>query len=254
MRWVSSFVVLLLAATAVLRAAEPLPPPPDRYVSDSAGILSPATISSLDSALDAFERETSSQVLVATFPHVPDDYTMEDFTQRTAESWGVGQNAEDNGAVFFIFSEDRELRIEVGYGLEGAVPDATAKNILDSEVTPRFRSSDFDGGVTAGVSAILAAAKGEYQGTGQTNANQSADTDNAVGFAVIIIIMLFAVANIIMASRKSGTHFDSRGRHRRGGGGFWFPTGGGGGSSGGGGGGFSGGCGGFGGGGASGGW
>ncbi len=263
MRWMSPIsALLLLTAATVLSAAEPLPPPPDRYVTDGAAILSSSTVASLDSQLDAFERETSSQVLVATFDRVPEDYAMEDFTQRTAESWGVGQRADDNGAVFFIFSEDRKLRIEVGYGLEGAIPDATAKQILDREVTPRFRSGDFDAGVTAGVSAILAAAKGEYQGTGRTNADgrsNADDSDNGSGF-IFFMIGLFIVANIVMAGRKSGTYFDPNGGHRRRGGGFFFPTGGGGGRSGGGGGfgggggGFSGGGGGFGGGGASGGW
>ncbi len=205
MRWAIQLSALLLAVTA-LRAADPLPPPPDRYVSDQAGILSPATIPTLDAKLEAFERETSSQVLVATFPRVPDGYAMEDFTQRTAESWGAGLKADDNGTVFFVFSEDRRLRIEVGYGLEGAIPDATAKSILDREVTPRFRSGNFDGGVTAGINAILAAAKGEYEGTGRTNADRS-DAGGSGGLTsfVFFIFALFIVVHLVLASRGGGT-------------------------------------------------
>lgn len=240
-------------------AAEPLPPKPARYVEDRAGILSPRTREALNARLEAFERETSSQVVVATFPRVPDDYALEDFTQRTAESWGVGRRERDNGAVLFVFPGDRKMRIEVGYGLEGAIPDATAAAIIGNVLQPAFRAGDFDGGVTRGVESLLAAARGEYRGTGRTVADRRAPESGFPGWLPFVVFFaLFLLANM---SRKRGRAYGRRGARDV----WWTPTigaggwsGGGfsGGSRGGGGfsGGFSGGGGRFGGGGASGGW
>lgn len=240
----------------LLPASGALPPKPDKYVEDAAGVLSPQAEAALNSKLDQFERGTSCQVLVATFPEVPADYQMEDFTQRTAEAWGVGQKQGDNGAVLFLFPGSRKLRIEVGYGLEGAVPDALAKRIIEREIVPSFRAGDFDGGVTRGVDAILAAAKGEYSGTGHTVADQQGRTvDEGIPLPVPLIILVFMLLLIMSATRNRGTYFGPGGRQS-----VWFPDSGrsdswgGGGSDGGSGGGFSGGGGSFGGGGASGGW
>ncbi len=238
-------------------SGQPLPPKPTQYVEDTAHILSPAAISALNAKLDAHERETSNQVLVATFPAVPENFAMEDFTQRTAEAWGVGQKPKDNGAVLFIFPNDRKMRIEVGYGLEGALPDAMALAIIRDEIRPSFQSGDFDAGVMKGVDAMLAAIRGEYKGTGRTNADETEDSD-APGVA-IFIVALVVVLLILRAASKNGRTYGRRssswwtsGSGWSGGGGSW--SGGFGGGSGGGGGGFSGGGGGFGGGGASGGW
>jgi uncharacterized protein len=167
--WLIPIAALALAAGAS-RAAEPLPPKPVEYVTDRAGILSAKTVAEWNKRLAAYERETSNQVLAAIFPTVPEGYAMEDFTNRTFDAWGVGQKKTNNGAVLFIFPNDRKMRIEVGYGLEGALPDATAKKILDNEVRPAFRSGNFDAGVSRGLEAILAAARGEYHGTDRTNA------------------------------------------------------------------------------------
>ena len=93
----------------------------------------------LNQGLDAFERETSNQVLVATFPRIPDGHALEDFTQRTAEAWGVGQSKDDNGVVLFVFPNDRVTRIEVGYGLEGAA-GRRYKRIIENEMLPSFRA------------------------------------------------------------------------------------------------------------------
>ena len=91
-------------------------------------------------------------MLVATFPRIPDGYALEDFTpKRTAEAWGVGQSKEDNGVVLFVFPNDRVTRIEVGYGLEGALPDIITKRIIENELLPSFRAGDFNAGIKAAV-------------------------------------------------------------------------------------------------------
>ena len=104
--------------------------------------------------------------MVAVFPKMQSDSSIEDYTVRVARSWQVGQKNKNNGAVLFVFVQDHKMFLQVGYGLEGVLPDALCKRIIDEQITPRFKAGDFDGGLTAGVQAILAATKGEYKGTG----------------------------------------------------------------------------------------
>ena len=254
----AGIAVACLCSAVSVSAAVKLPPKPAEYVEDQAGILSVPTRRALIAQLKQFERDTSNQVLVATYPNVPADFQLEDFTQRTAESWGVGQAQKNNGAVLFIFPQSRKMRIEVGYGLEAVIPDALAKRILDNEVRPAFRSGDFNAGVTRGVAAILAAARGEYKGTGTTVAQRKGQKADA--FPVLPLIFFLILLFLLVANRRSfggsGAFFGPGGRSD----GWsspnssWGGGGGGGGSFGGGGGGFDGGGGSFGGGGASGGW
>ena len=240
------------ASAVIAAAADPLPPKPTQFVSDRAGILSPQTIAALNSRLEAFERDTSNQVIVATFPNVPDGYVLEDFTQRTAEAWGIGQKKDDNGVALFVFPNDRRTRIEVGYGLEGALPDAIAKRIIENEMVPAFRAGDFNSGVSRGVNAILQAIRGEYKGTGRTSAEmEEGDQGSWIIFLLFILFMMIIIAANRNAIQR-GAYYGPRGRRT-----VWSPPIGGGGGfnrDSGGGGGFSGGGGRFGGGGASGSW
>jgi uncharacterized protein len=236
--------------------AMPLPAAPTDYVLDEAGALDASQRTLLTHELRQFERETSSQLVVAVIPKVPDDYVMEDFTQRTAEAWGAGRKQRDNGMVLFVFPESRQLRVEIGYGLEGAVPDALANRIINNEIVPSLRAGDIGGGVMRGADALMAAARGEYEGSGKTVAEENAlqgDPAASLIFWIILIIILIIV--IQRSHGRGGTVYTPRGRRD-----VFFPGSFGGGGSGGGfgggfgGGGFSGGGGGFGGGGASGRW
>jgi uncharacterized protein len=248
--WLLLTAAIAVSATAL--AADPLPPKPSQYVTDLAHILSPQTVAALNSRLEAFERDTSNQVIVATFPKVPDGYAVEDFTQRTAEGWGIGQGKDDNGVALFVFPNERKTRIEVGYGLEGALPDIVAKRIIENEILPAFRAGDFDAGVARGVNAILQATRGEYQGSGRTNAETEQDSDASwlMFLLFILIVMIIITAN---RSALRGTYYGPSGRRT-----VWTPPIGGGWSAGSrssrGGGSFRGGGGSFGGGGASGSW
>lgn len=237
---------LLLLGGLLAHAAEVIPPAPKQYFNDYASVIAPATAAHLNSTLADFERATSSQILVAIFPKMQSDSSIEDYTVRVAQAWKVGQKATDNGAVLFVFIGDRKMFLQVGYGLEGALPDALCKRIIEDEIKPHFKTGDYNGGLTAGVNAILAAAKGEYKGTGQTVADGARRRSGGANW-LPVIFFLFVVLAII--SRFSSGR---RGRHYSGGG--WTSGGGGWSSSGGGGGGFSGGGGSFGGGGAGGSW
>ena len=247
-----SIVGLLLSLwVAVAGAAETLPPAPTRYFNDYAGVVPAAQVDSLNRKLEEFERASSCQVVVAVFPKMESASSLEDYTHRLATAWKIGQQRKNNGVGLFVFVQERRLRIEVGYGLEGALPDALAKRIVEDEIKPFFRSGDYAGGLGAGVDAILKAVRGEYQGTGRTVAERAAlrGIDPALIMFLAWIALLITIAVLNQRLRGRGTVY------HRGGSSYWgsggFSGGGGGGFSSGG---FSGGGGSFGGGGASGSW
>lgn len=198
----------------------------------------------MDSIL-RFERATSNQIAVAIFRSLEGE-SLEDFTIQLAEAWRPGQAERDNGVILAIFVSDRKVRIEVGYGLEGALPDAVARRIIRNEITPAFRAGDYDRGVTAAVSAIMAATRGEYEGIDRR------DGGEPPSIVFILFVFLFFVLPILLRRAGGGRNVTGRGVFL---GGPFFGGGGRGGRSGGFGGGFGGfGGGSFGGGGASGGW
>ncbi|HEX4645982.1 MAG TPA: TPM domain-containing protein, partial [Verrucomicrobiae bacterium] len=186
---------LLLAVLCFhLSAAEIIPPAPAQYFNDYAHVVSPATAARLNQTLENFERETSNQILVAIYPKMQSDSSIEDYTVRVARAWRVGQAAKNNGAVLFVFIQDRKMFIQVGYGLEGALTDALCKRITADEISPRFKNGDYNGGLTAGVNAILAASKGEYKGTGRTVAgSRNRVNPGAIMGVIFFIIFLFVV-------------------------------------------------------------
>lgn len=238
------FLLLLwsLLTLAMPAAALDVPPSGGHYVTDLAGMLSAQTKLRLDQALAEFERSDSTQLAVLAIPSLEGE-SLEEYALKVAESWGIGQKGKDNGALLLIARDERKIRIEVGYGLEGRLTDLLTGRIIDNEITPRFKQGDFDGGVRAGVVAMIEAVRGEYQGTGRT---QSKKRRNPLGF---LAMLLFAGPFLLSVLGGQGRR-SSRRRH----GGFWIGGGGGGFGGGFGGGGFSGGGGGFGGGGSSGGW
>ena len=246
--WALCAVVLALAAgtAAAGFAAGPVPDKPVRWVTDRASVLSPGAAAAIDSKLEAFEKAQGSQVLIAIFPNLPQDEVLEDYTQRVAEAWRVGRAKQDDGVVLFLFVADRALRLEVGYGLEGALTDLESKHILQDTLIPYLRNGDYDGGFTVAADAILAAIQGEYTADARPAARPGQKGGGFIFFIVIIVLLI-----LISAARNRG----GRGSNWTGGGGWggggW--GGGGGGFGGGsfGGGGFSGGGGSFGGGGAS---
>jgi uncharacterized protein len=175
---------------------------------------------------------------------VPEGTFLEEYTVAAAQAWKVGQKDRRNGVVLFVFPKSRAARFEVGYGLEGALPDAIASRILREEAIPFFSKGDYSAGIDRAVTAVIAATKGEYRGRGPArNPNARQAKGGRVPVGLIVILVLF-VLPLLLGGRRRGFFFGGP----FGGGGF----GGGGGSFGGGG--FSGGGGSFGGGGASGNW
>ena len=238
---VASAVGVILAglfSTSVFAAAESLPL--TGRVMDHAGLLSAAAEVRLDRVLSEHEAATTNQLVVVTLPDLG-GHAIEERALQLARAWQLGQAERDNGAVLLIAAAERGIRIEVGYGLEGALTDAVAANIIRAHIQPHFRTGDFDAGVEAGIAAMLAAIAGEYVA-------EPVAQDSGLERLVIIVIIIIILWQFL--GPGSG-----RRRGRRGPGMIVGPGGfGGGGGCGGGGGGFGGGGGGFGGGGASGGW
>jgi uncharacterized protein len=147
-------LVVLLFLAAFARAAEtPIPPAPARWVTDTAGFLSREALRSLDAQLEAYERSSGHQLLVyigKTTGGAP----IENWAARAFQSWKVGRKSLDDGLALFIMSEDRRLRIEVGYGLEAQMPDAMASRIVSEIIVPRVQAGDRDGAVAAGMDAV----------------------------------------------------------------------------------------------------
>jgi uncharacterized protein len=253
------FCCALLGFTAAAGfSAETLPPKPARYFNDYAQLVSPQLAGALNQRLEQFERETSNQLVVAIYPRMESASSVEDYSVRIAQSWSVGQKGRSNGAVLFFFMAEHQVYIQVGYGLEGALPDALCHTIIENEIKPRFRAGNFASGLDAATAAIIAATKGEYRGTGRTHGEAQNGGAGLVAFVVFTFIVV--IASIFNRKRQAqSTTFGRRGSlYNNTNTGLWGGWGGGGGfgggSSGGGGGGFSGGGGSFGGGGSGGSW
>jgi uncharacterized protein len=255
MGWpLTSLLLLLCLAGSLVARAQNLPPKPDRYITDQAGVLDPATLSTINTQLEQFEKDTSNQIVVALYPSLPPDAEIAQYATDTYNAWGIGQKGNDNGALLLVFTNDHQMFICTGRGLEGALPDATCKNIITQVIAPQFKQGDYSGGIQAGVNAMIAATKGEYKGTGATRADQDTQLPDWATLLIIalIIIVVFILPRLDGPFIYTSSGYSGGGRYRGGGG--WGGGGGFGGGGFGGGGGFSGGGGCSAGGGAGGGW
>jgi uncharacterized protein len=150
---------LVLAAVVALAAAAPIPPPPTRWVEDTAGFMTPGARQALDARLAAYERATGHQVVV-WIGRTIGGAALDDWAVRTFAAWKVGRAKLDDGIVMFVLTDDRKIDIEVGYGLEGPVPDAVASRIIREVMAPKLRAGDPDAAITDGANAVLAAIEG----------------------------------------------------------------------------------------------
>ncbi len=225
-----------------------------QYVTDKTGTLNSSQMKSLEQKLAAFEKETSNQVVVWMEPSL-DGNSVEDRSYEIAEQNGIGQKSKNNGVLLYIAKNDRKLRIEVGYGLEGALTDALCSQIIRKEITPQFKSGNFYQGINAGVDAIILATKGEYTAEKESSKDEPFGELCCVPFPVIVFLIIFLFVFLIpifnrIFGRSKGKSSSSNWWYTGGSGSSWSS----GSSSGWSGGGFSGGGGSFGGGGSSGSW
>lgn len=183
-----AFLVLLFLASP----GAALPVPPLRaHVNDTAGMLSPAAEQRLEQELTAFEKSDSTQIAVLTIPSLEGE-SLEEYSIKVAEAWKIGQKGKDNGAILLIAKQERKIRIEVGRGLEGKLTDLLSGRIIRGEIAPRFKAGDFDGGVSAGVAAIMAAVKGEY------TASPGESGSGKKGSKPVLTVLLFLIIGCVV--------------------------------------------------------
>lgn len=261
------FIAIALASGMTAQEIQPRPTPP-RAVNDFGDFLEPFQEEALEQKLRAYNDSTSSAIIIVTVPSL-EGYAIAPLALKYSREWGIGQKGKDNGVLILVAKKEKKARIEVGFGLEGAIPDITAKRIIEDEMLPNFRADDYYAGFDAAVDALIAAAAGEYQASPRKK-------DEGPGIGTIIFMVIIFIGLIFFISRKGGggggggSYMSRKGSRSFMGALPWFLMGGmlgrgssggfGGGGFGGGGGGFGGGGfggfggGGFGGGGASGGW
>lgn len=250
------FLILLLIPLIISAQAEI--PTITKFATDLTGTLTPGELLGLNEALSLFQDSTSNQITFLMISSL-NGAAIEDYSLEVARKTQIGQKDRNNGILFLVVKDDRKVRIEVGYGLEGALPDALAGSIIRNEVRPYFKSGDYFEGVKQGLISILAATKGEYQADPKKEGRKKERGGLPFGFLGFFAVML--VLKMIFGRRGGGGGgigtglfigsmmggFGGSGRGS--GGGFGGFSGGSGGFGG-----FSGGGGGFGGGGASGSW
>lgn len=244
----SAIAILLVLAVFPAFAVELNFPTLSGRVVDDASILSDSTTYELERLSKNHEQATSNQVVIVTIPSLQ-GINIERFSLDLGRHWGIGQAGKDNGVLLVVAPNERKVRIEVGYGLEGVLTDATARSIIDQQILPQFRSGNMDQGTLEGGRAIIAMLSGQQSPPPKAGSSRSLIEPSDE--AAIILAILFGIMLIVLVAfyehsggnYPSGPYRGSRGNR----GGF----GGGGGYGGGG---FGGGGGGFGGGGSSGGW
>ena len=271
--WLAALVAVLLAAPL---AAQPRFPALTGRVVDGANLLDPAQEQAIEAKLAALENQSQRQLVVATLPSLQ-GYEISDYGYQLGRAWGLGDKQRNDGALLIVAPNERKVRIEVGYGLEGVLTDALSSLIINQAIVPRFRQGDYAGGIAAGVDRLVTqlqlpdeeARKVAAQAKAQS-VRRAAAPEQQFGFGSVVFLLFILFFFVLPMLR--GMRGGRRSRYRRGGGGLgpiilWsalnsmsrggrggFGGGGFGGGGFGGGGGFSGGGGSFGGGGASGSW
>ena len=244
-RWAGPLLLALLWLLPLLGTwAQGLPPRPNppRLVNDLAGLMQPGEAQALEQKLVAYNDSTSSQIAVVTVPTLNGN-EIADYAQQLYEAWGIGRKGKNNGILILVAQQERAARIQTGYGLEGAVPDALAKRIISNTLVPAFRQNQYYAGLNRATDQLIALAKGEYQADPADARPRRTRDGSGSGFPFWLIIGAMVLIFVLLRNRGGGG-----GRGNRGGGGFFPPFllgtllgSGGGGGFGGGGGGFGGG-------------
>jgi uncharacterized protein len=170
------------------------------YINDYARMISPSAKARIEKDLRAFEQSDSTQVIILTIPSLEGE-TVDGFAIKVAEAWKIGKKNKDNGIILLIAKQERKIRIEVGRGLEGKMTDLMAGRIVDMVIAPRFKRADFDGGVIAGVAALIDATRGEFKAEAKPKSKKS---KAGPSFFTLLIIGLVALLFVGSFSRTMG--------------------------------------------------
>ncbi len=236
-RWVCSLCLLL--GLSAHGAGQRIPPAPTQFVTDNANFISTSARAALEQKLENYEAQTKHQLLVWT-GRTTGDTPIEDWAAEAFKAWRIGRKGIDDGLAVFVFSDDRKVRIEVGYGLEGVVPDVKASQVIRNVMVPRIRAGDRDGAIVGGVDALISIIGGndnrqpvapDYRQ--RTAPRQASPLQIAFCALLAIGLVILLITHPTLALFMFSTMFSGRGGGYGGGGGGGFS--GGGGSSGGGG-------------------
>ena len=192
-------LLLFCVDLAGLAGAQELPSVPTlaARVTDLTGTFSSEQTARLEARLAAFEREKGAQIAVLLVPSVKPE-TIEQYALRVVEAWKVGRKGIDDGTLLLVAKQDRKLRIEVGYGLEGALNDATAKRIVSETISPRLKEGDFYGGIDAGIEVMLKVIGGEALPAPKSAASTSLDAGGGLDkLFPIAFILVFVVGGVL---------------------------------------------------------
>lgn len=201
--WFSLLIILLVPALA---AAEPSYPALTGRIVDNARLLNAEASARIEQKLKAHEEKTSDQVVIATLPSLQ-GYPIEDFANGLFRAWKLGEKAKNNGVLLLVAPTERKLRIEVGYGLEGALTDALSKVIITTAIAPKFKNGDFAGGIEGGVDAILSILTGdaeEWQRRAQIRSDESSGVETAAVIFVMILLFILIAGFMRELGRSSG--------------------------------------------------
>lgn len=185
-RWLGLVAAGVLLAGLASARAEVAVPPLKARVTDLTGTLSASQSQTLESRLRDFERGKGSQIVVLMLPST-DPETIEQYSIRVAEAWKIGRARVDDGVILIVAKNDRKLRVEVGRGLEGAIPDAVAKRVIAEVITPHFKANDFYGGIAAGSDALMKLIEGEPL---PAPGPQGGSDRSGEGYAELLVIFL----------------------------------------------------------------
>ncbi len=192
-------ILALLTCWAVAAAADVAVPPLSGRVVDQTGTLSSGDIASLTQTLKSLEARKGSQVAVLIVPTTAPE-TIEQYSIRVAEAWKIGRKKIDDGALLVVAKNDRHLRIEVGYGLEGSLTDVTTKRIIDEDIAPKFKAGDFAGGITAGVNRMIRVIDGEQLPAPEPPHWQSPGSFSIDPFNPFLIIPVLLLGGLMRAT------------------------------------------------------
>jgi uncharacterized protein len=196
--WSAIVVFALLLTFALPASADVAVPQLTGRVVDQTDTLSSADIAALSQKLQDFESRKGSQIAVLIVPTTQPE-TIEQFSIRVAEAWKIGRKKVDDGAILVVAKSDRHLRIEVGYGLEGALTDVTSRRIIDEVITPKFRAGDFAGGVSDGVDRMMRVIEGEPLPSPSRTANFAHNLDDLVPVFAVALFASIGVGGFFRA-------------------------------------------------------
>lgn len=217
-----SLFLSVIAFSQGVNKVIPAKPNPPRLVNDFAHVLTPEQVQALENKLVAYDDSTSNQIAVVTMTSTQ-DYPIEEVALGILRQWGVGGKEHNNGIVLLVSVNDHQVRIETGYGLEGAVPDITANSIIEHDIVPAFKEGNYYRGLDAATNSIIQAAAGEYKAP-EGYADRG-DKGGGISFGKIIlgIIILWVILGLFGGGGGRGGGFLSRRGYRGFGGPIIFP-------------------------------